>query len=308
MSPWPAERLNSLAVQGWLVLPGRGIWRGPGGVRAGWRAVFFLLLTMLLVACALFLTPRVLARTLAPHGHLTPAFVVLNECLLLFPVIAASAVMCRLEGRGVLSCGLGGPWRLARFVQGALAGLALLGLIIGLIAAGGHAALRWGGLSPAEIIYYALAWGLACLLTGLAEELALRGYLLQTLTRGLGFFPALLLTSLLFGALHISNHGEGEIGVISAAMGGAIMAVSVRGTGTLWWAIGLHSAWDYSENFLGGTPDSGQLCVGALLHMAPVGPARLSGGATGPEGSLITVAVLAIVLVLAWRCFRRPAG
>ena len=296
-----------MGVNGWLERPGAGNWwRGAGGVRAGWRLGLFLLLTaafMLLAVSLARLVPRALVLSLMHDGALSPGFIMFNETLLLVPVALATLVMTSLEGRRFRSCGLGGQRRLARLAQGALAGLLFIGLLVALLVATGHASLAWGGLGARGIAVFALGWALASLLTGLAEEFCLRGYLLQVVSKGLGFWPALVVTSLLFGLLHISNHGEGGMGIATAVMGGAIMALGVRGTGALWWSIGMHSAWDYAENFLAGTPDSGQICLGTLLHFTPHGPAYLSGGATGPEGSLLAVALLALGLVLAWRAF-----
>jgi uncharacterized protein len=292
-------------MQGWLERAGvGGWWRGPGGVRTGWRVAMFVSLVVVLVLAGAFAVPRSLLAALVSHGQVTSGFITLNELLLLFPVIAATALMTRLEDRSFYSCGLGGERRAARFLQGVFAGLLLLSLLVLLLVATKHAALAWGGLGPRGALGFGLAWGVASLLTGLAEELALRGYLLQALQRGLGFWPALVITSLAFGALHISNTGEGVIGIASATLGGAIMALGVRGTGSLWWPIGLHSAWDYAENFLSGTPDSGQVCAGTLLRMSPLGAAWLSGGATGLEGSFFALVLLAAALALAWHVFK----
>ena len=290
-------------ARGWLERAGAGWWRGPGGVRAGWRAGLFVLLNIMFVFAAAYLTPRGLLRALAGGGLLGPGFVTFNEFLLLLPALAATAIMTWLEGRPFVSCGLGGAKPVARLLGGSVAGLVLLGAILLLLAASGHARLAWGGLGFGAVCGFALAWAGASLLTGLAEEIALRGYLLQILTRGFGFWPALVLTSLLFGVLHTGNSGEGFLGIVNVTLCGALLALGVRGTGSLWWSIGLHGAWDYAENFLAGTPDSGQICAGALLRTTPHGAAWLSGGATGPEGSLLTLAVLVPALVLAWRGF-----
>ena len=296
---WAGER-------GWLNQPActPNWWRGETGMRAGWRAALFILLAIIFLFALALITPRALLRWLAPHGGITPGFVALNEFLLLLPIAAASFIMTRLEGRTFLSCGLAGP-RLARLAGGFAAGLALLILLILLLAATGHAITVWGGLPPGGVFGFAIAWAAASLLTGLAEELAFRGYLLQILCRGLGAWPAIALTSLLFAALHASNSGEGATGLATAALGGAIMALGIRGTGTLWWSIGFHGGWDYAENFWAGTPDSGQICAYTLLRTMPHGNAWLSGGATGPEGSLFALAVLAAALALAWAGFAR---
>lgn len=291
---------------GWLVQPGTGWWRGPGGVRAGWRALGYVALVVGLLFAEAFVIPRGLLRSMMANGQLPPWFVLLNEVLFLVPVVLATAIVTQLEGRGFYSCGLAGERRLARFLGGAAAGLGLIFLLVLLVLVTGHAAVAWGGLRPAAVLPYALAWGFVSFLTGLTEELALRGYLLQALQRGLGFWPALAITSLIFGLSHISNSGENFIGIVNVVMAGAILALGVRGTGSLWWSIGLHGAWDYAENFLAGTPDSGQICLGTLLHTTPAGLALLSGGATGPEGSLFSLPLLAAALALAARAFARP--
>lgn len=284
---------------------GANWWRGPGGVRAGWRAAAFVLLNVVFVFALAFLTPRSWGGALMRDGRVTPGFITLNELLLLVPVCGASAIMLWLEGRPFISCGLGGERRVARLMWGFGAGLALISAIALLVFATGHARIAWGGLGPGAALLFGLAWAVASLLTGLAEELALRGYLLSTLWRGCGFWPALIITTIIFAGLHISNTGESVIGIIAVAFGGAILALGVRGTGSLWWSIGLHGAWDYAENFLWGVPDSGQICAGTLLRTTPHGPAWLSGGATGPEGSVLALGGLAVALALSWSAFAR---
>ena len=64
------------------------------------------------------------------------------------------------------------------------------------------------------------------------------------------------------------------------------------------WAIGLHMAWDWAQSFLYGVPDSGQLVQGRLFATHPSGNPMLSGGTVGPEGSVLLVPVLALVLVV----------
>jgi len=64
-------------------------------------------------------------------------------------------------------------------------------------------------------------------------------------------------------------------------------------TGALWWALGYHAAWDWAQSFLFGVADSGLMTPGALMSAHPAGPAWLSGGATGPEGSALMFAIVA---------------
>jgi uncharacterized protein len=83
-----------------------------------------------------------------------------------------------------------------------------------------------------------------------------------------------------------------------------LLALSVWFTGSLWWAIGFHAAWDWGQSFLYGTPDSGLLVTGHYLTSRPRGTVLLSGGETGPEGSLYAVALLVLLIVLAYLWWR----
>jgi len=112
-----------------------------------------------------------------------------------------------------------------------------------------------------------------------------------------GFWQAAWVTSTLFGYIHTSNNGESWIGVFAAALIGFVFCVSVRVTGSAWWAIGCHAAWDWAETFFYGTADSGNVTsVGHFLTASPVGNPLWSGGADGPEGSLLALGVILLLL------------
>jgi membrane protease YdiL (CAAX protease family) len=113
-----------------------------------------------------------------------------------------------------------------------------------------------------------------------------------------GFWQAAWAASTLFGFIHTGNGGENWIGIFAAALIGFVFCVSVRLTGSLWWAIGCHAAWDWSETFFYGTPDSGMVASGHYLTTSVTGNPLWSGGADGPEGSLLVLAV-ALLLLLA---------
>ena len=65
-----------------------------------------------------------------------------------------------------------------------------------------------------------------------------------------GFWQAAWVTSTLFGFIHTGNGGENWIGIFAAAFIGFVFCVSVRVTGSAWWAIGCHAAWDWAETLL----------------------------------------------------------
>ena len=121
-----------------------------------------------------------------------------------------------------------------------------------------------------------------------------------------GFWQAAWLTSTLFGAGHTGNNGEHWIGIFAAAFIGFVFCVSVWVTGSAWWAIGCHAAWDWAETYFYGTADSGFVAPGHLFSTKPAGNPLWSGGTVGPEGSLLIIPV--VLLLLAWLLifYRRP--
>jgi hypothetical protein len=112
-----------------------------------------------------------------------------------------------------------------------------------------------------------------------------------------GFWQAAWVTSTLFGFIHTSNNGENWIGIFAAALIGFVFCVSVWVTGSAWWAIGCHAAWDWAETYFYGTADSGMVAKGHYLTTTPAGNALWSGGSDGPEGSLLVLGVILLLLV-----------
>ena len=133
----------------------------------------------------------------------------------------------------------------------------------------------------------------AVALLGLAGCLALR----LKRPQGAGFWQAAWVTSTLFGFIHIGNGGENWIGIFAAAAIGFVFCVSIRVTGSAWWAIGCHAAWDWAETYFYGTADSGLQARGHYLTATPSGATLWSGGADGPEGSLLVLGAILLMLV-----------
>ncbi len=120
-----------------------------------------------------------------------------------------------------------------------------------------------------------------------------------------GFWQAAWVTSTLFGFIHTGNNGENWIGIFAAASIGFVFCVSVRVTGSAWWAIGCHVAWDWAETYFYGTADSGLPAQGHFLSTSPAGNVLWSGGTDGPEGSLLVLAVVLLLMVALLVIYRR---
>jgi len=215
--------------------------------------------------------------------------------------------MARIERRSFADYAL--PLRGAfgvRFWFGALWGFSALSALLVAIRAGRGFSFGTVALGGTRLAGYAALWAIAFLLVGLLEEFLLRGYALYTLTTGMGFWPSAVLLSVIFGAGHLRNAGESWEGGLAAALIGLFFCFTVRRTGDLWFAIGLHSMWDYSESFLYSVPDSGVMVEGHLLNSSFHGPAWLTGGSVGPEGSALVLVVIGLMFVMFDRLYPKP--
>ncbi len=126
------------------------------------------------------------------------------------------------------------------------------------------------------------------------NRLNYRGYVLFTLTTGIGFWPAAIFTSLLMGGAHYFNPGGRGLGPVSATAYCLVTCLILRRTGELWMPLGIHSAWSWGEVFFYLVPSSGQVAQGHLLNANLHGSAWLTSGTFGPEASVIELIVLAI--------------
>jgi hypothetical protein len=119
------------------------------------------------------------------------------------------------------------------------------------------------------------------------------------------FWQAAWVTSTFFGLYHTANGGENWIGIFAAAFIGFVFCVSVRVTGSAWWAIACHAAWDWAETFFYGTADSGLRGQGHLLTASPSGNPIWTGGADGPEGSVLVLGVILLLLLFLLAAYGR---
>jgi membrane protease YdiL (CAAX protease family) len=113
---------------------------------------------------------------------------------------------------------------------------------------------------------------------------------------GRSFWQAAWASSVGFGFIHTFNRGENWLGILAAAVIGFVFCVSVYVTGSAWWAIGCHATWDWAESYFYGTADSGFYARGHLLTSIPAGPALWSGDGAGPEGSILVLPTILVLL------------
>ncbi len=296
----------------------RWVFLGGDGMRAGWSLLLF---GLLVYGLGRVVTPAVrhlhlVSREGARAREITPGVSFWGDAIRFGLFALAALVMSWVERRRFAAYGLRGRRILADFGAGLLTGLGLLSALVGALY-GAHALVFDGeALRGSMALEYAGRWAGAFLFVGLFEEFATRGYVQFTVARGVagmvraarpefrqagavGFWVAAFLLSVcLFMFGHVGNAGETAWGILAVGVAGVVFAYSLWWTGSLWWAVGMHTAWDWAETCLYGTADSGLRAVGHVLATHAAGPAWLSGGSTGPEGSVLVLPTLLLAAVV----------
>lgn len=142
----------------------------------------------------------------------------------------------------------------------------------------------------------------------LREEVMFRGYVLQTLEKHWGTFGAIVISSFMFGLLHLINFEDGVAladrlysCVCLSIDAGLVFSVAYLATRKLWFPFGLHFAWNVFEGPVYGTLVSSLTLCQPILVARLTGPFYLTGGVFGPEASLIEVAACLVLVGLLWR-------
>jgi hypothetical protein len=280
----------------------------------------------LLLYLAIVLTPWLLMK-LAEHlagpagqapaiQQLSPVLEGIEEAMQFGYVFFATWIMSRIEDRDVLDYGLqpsGGTVR--RLLAGTGWGLLCMSLLIFTLWSTHHLVFTGVLQHGAGAALNGAAWAFALLAVALFEEFFFRGYMLFIVTLcfvdllrrrfrrtnstdAAAFWCAAICISFVFGFVHSANPGESAIGLVCAGLAGLVFAFTLWRTGSLWWAIGFHAAWDWAQSFLFGVADSGGISAGRLLSSRPRGSALMSGGSTGPEGSLFVLAIMLLIALI----------
>ena len=281
-------------------LPGTG-----GRLRSLICALAYAFLAFWLLSADGFPAPLVQRAAAALHAtDLSPITVAFYETISLITALLLTWIFGLLEGRRIDDYGL--PVRDAfgaRFWEGFAIGVANAGLVAVAMLLLGGMTVQGLALHGTAILWAALAWLGANTLVGLAEEYLFRGYLLQSLWRGLGFWPGAVLIALWFAADHyFFKRGENLWDVITLVSLGIWCCYTVLRTGSLWLAVGYHVAFDYMQLFVIGTQNGSVTPADHLLSTSFQGPAWITGGVLGTEASLLMYPLIALMfLYVSWR-------
>ncbi|MEV4055916.1 CPBP family intramembrane glutamic endopeptidase [Amycolatopsis sp. NPDC049688] len=215
-------------------------------------------------------------------------------------VVVYRWVVRRTEQRPVTE--LSGPGAGLAVGRGVLVGVALFGIVIANIALLGDYEVRGWGTVPGAV-------GLLGFMAAAAvtEELLFRGVLFRIVEERTGTVLALVLTGVLFGLVHLVNPHASLWGALAIAIeAGGMLTAAYVATRRLWLPIGLHFGWNFAAAGLFGTEVSGNGTPQGLLDAVTSGPAVITGGSFGPEGSLYSVLFCSLgTAAFLWLAHRR---
>jgi len=213
-------------------------------------------------------------------------------CLFIASAYGMYALFERKKG---WSIGLKQKTGAKEFLIGALSGIILISLsalIIIILDGASWERTVW----DREVVQSLLLGLLLFSAVSLSEEIYSRGYIQGLLKYHYGSTVAIIVSSLLFTLLHSMNQSmfSTPIPFINILLAGIIMALARELTGGLWWPIGLHLTWNFFQGYVYGFNVSGTELPPSILRTIDKGPAWLSGGPFGIEGSIIAVMMLLI--------------
>lgn len=192
--------------------------------------------------------------------------------------------------------GMGREWATGALIgAGLYTGCVLILMMLGMY--------RVDGLNPWSFLIPAIPMALS---SGLFEELFFRGVLFRSVEDMFGSWTSLLVSSLVFGLMHLLNPaGTIEGAIYISIEAGLLLAAAYLVTRRLWMSIGFHMAWNYTQSAVFSGIVSGGVSDPGLIRDTIEGPDLLTGGSFGLESSIIALALCTttgvILLALALR-------
>jgi membrane protease YdiL (CAAX protease family) len=275
-------------------------------LRAGWRLLLQTIFLLFLGGClsVLLVIFLLIVRSplrITPAG-ITPEVMLLGVIAEVFAVTFSVFLARRfLDKRSIESLGLKlNTWTLIDILAGILITLLQMGLIYLIMSWLGWTTFQgfaWQFDPIGLILKNTLLFFVIFILVGWSEELLCRGYQLQTIASGTNLFWGVLLSSAIFGVLHIFNPGANWASTLGIFLAGLFFAYAYIRTRQLWLPIGMHLGWNFFEGVVFGFPVSG-LDIYPLMRIRVQGPELWTGGVFGPEAGLIVIPALLVGVLL----------
>lgn len=233
-------------------------------------------------------------------GHGTPIQPLIALACAAIAVWLYKQFTCYVEGRP--DAEFSGPGGAAELGRGLATGFAVFAAMTGVV---------WllGGITFDGVRGMGKLWSLLtmAILSGVMEEILFRGVLFRQLERLTGSWISLGLTAALFGLLHIGNPGATWFSSFAIALeAGLLLGGAFMLTQRLWFPVGIHAAWNFTQGWVFSVPVSGGKAPEGLLLTTRNGPDWLTGGAFGLEASAVAMVVAtAAGAGMAWLAWKR---
>lgn len=200
-----------------------------------------------------------------------------------------------IEKRSLSSIGFNKNNWLKKYSLGFLIGLAMMSIIVLILFPFGYITIEKNPIQPvgvsaiASVLVILFGW----IIQGATEEIVTRGWLLNVLSTKYNIGVGLLISSTLFGLMHLTNPNVNYIAVINIILVGLFYGLYVIKTNDLWAVCGMHSAWNFAQGNIFGFKVSGlDVSVGSLIDLNLVGSDFVTGGIFGPEAGITATFIL----------------
>ena len=200
-----------------------------------------------------------------------------------------------IEKRSFSSIGFNKNNWLKKYSLGILIGLAMMSIIVLILFPFGYITVEKNPIQPvgisaiASVLVILFGW----IIQGATEEIVTRGWLLNVLSTKYNIGVGLLISSTLFGLMHLTNPNVNYIAVINIILVGLFYGLYVIKTNDLWAVCGMHSAWNFAQGNIFGFKVSGlDVSVGSLIDLNLVGSDFVTGGIFGPEAGITATFIL----------------
>ena len=206
-----------------------------------------------------------------------------------------------IEKRSLSSIGFNKNNWLKKYSLGFLIGLVMMSIIVLILLSFGYITVEKNPIQPvgvsaiSSVLVILFGW----IIQGATEEIVTRGWLLNVLSSKYNIGFGLLISSTLFGLMHLTNPNVNYIAVINIILVGLFYGLYVIKTNDLWSVCGMHSAWNFAQGNIFGFEVSGlDISVGTLIDLNLVENDFITGGVFGPEASIVATFVLLLSIII----------
>lgn len=133
------------------------------------------------------------------------------------------------------------------------------------------------------------------MIVAFSEELIFRGYLLNNLLDSFKPWPALVISALIFGLVHMANPGSDWLPILNIFIAGFLLGINYIYTRNLWFSMMFHLSWNFFQGPIYGFEVSGYPAKGLFVQFVE-GPQWVTGGSFGFEGSVVATVITLLAL------------